>query len=104
MNVPLAGVKFPRRGLFMENNGFCPSCNKPSSSLIYSDGDWFCRHCVSSGDSVSCRLFEFGHENPIDAKGSTAHVRDIRDRRWHPQEKRMFYYSKELGKTYFFPK
>jgi hypothetical protein len=49
-------------------------------------------------------MFEYGHENPSDPQGSTAHVRDIKDRRWHPQEKRTFYYSKELGKKYFFKK
>lgn len=40
----------------------------------------------------------------MDPKGSTAHVREIKDRRYHPKEDRTFHYSKELGKTYFFPK
>ena len=92
-------------GLFeIMNDGFCPECRKPAATLRFVGGRWSCRHCVSSDVTVGCRLFEFGKENPIDPKGSTAHVRDIRDRRWHPQEKRMFYYSRELGKTYFLPK
>jgi hypothetical protein len=66
--------------------------------------DWVCHICASGVESSGCRLFEFGHENPSDPRGSTAHVRDIKDRRWHPTEKRQFYYSKELGKSYFFPK
>ncbi len=82
----------------------CKRCKKYAPSLHYEQGHWVCRHCRQVGDSMSCRLFEFGHENPLDTKGSTAHVRDIKDRRYHPQEKRLFYYSKELGKTYFFPK
>lgn len=48
---------------------------------------------------------EMGVENPSDPKGSTAHVRDIKDRRYHPTEKRLFYKSQEMpGRTYFFPK
>lgn len=86
------------------NDGICSKCQKPSGSFFLMGDDWVCRHCVSGNHDTGCRLFEFGVENPIDAKGSTAHVRDIKDRRWHPQEKRQFYYSKELGKTYFFPK
>lgn len=47
---------------------------------------------------------EMGTENTGDSKGSTAHVRDIKDRRWNSVEKRMFYHSKERPKTYFLPK
>ena len=86
------------------NERFCSQCRKPAASLHYVDGVWGCRHCMAGASAVGCRLFEYGHENSIDSKGSTAHVRDIKDRRWQPQEKRMFYYSKELGKSYFFPK
>src|ERR1017187_8776250 len=101
----MAGVKFPRYGVVLNmNDDYCPDCKKPSSSLFYMGDGWRCRHCLSRTDDNSCRLFEYGHENKMDAKGSTAHVRDIKDRRWHPQEKRMFYYSKELGKTYFLPR
>lgn len=88
----------------MNHDGLCPRCHKPSSSVYLVGNDWVCSHCVSGFHNSGCRLFEFGVENPVDAKGSTAHVRDIKDRRWHPKEKRLFYYSKELGKTYFFPK
>lgn len=84
-------------------NGLCSSCQKPSSTFRFIGDSWVCGFCAPSLES-GCRLFEFGHENPSDAKGSTAHVRDIKDRRWHPQEKRLFYYSKELGRKYFFPK
>lgn len=86
------------------NDGICPECRKPAATFQLVGDRWLCRICASGGEPLNCRLFEFGHENPIDAKGSTAHVRDIKDRRWHPQEKRQFYYSKEMGKTYFFPK
>lgn len=96
----MAGVKFPRLGFYMKN---CAKCDHFSSSLHYQDGKWVCRPCYVPETSLS-PMFEYGHENPIDAKGSTAHVRDIKDRRYHHGEKRLFYYSKELGKTYFFPK
>ena len=86
------------------SNGLCPTCRKPSATLHYVEGDWMCSVCTHHVQQAGCRLFEFGHENPVDAKGSTAHVRDIKDRRWHPKEHRQFYHSKELGKTYFFPK
>lgn len=82
----------------------CHSCSNFSASLHYEDGKWVCGLCYRRPES-GCRLFEYGQENPMDPKGSTAHVRDIKDRRWHPKEKRLFYYSKEgLGKSYFFPK
>jgi len=45
---------------------------------------------------------EMGVENPYDPKGSTAHVRDIKQRRWDQKEKRMFYYKGET--RYSFPK
>lgn len=90
----------------MEDN-LCRKCGKWDHVLKGSGPDFelLCRDCFTfNPDRDSCRLFEYGHENPIDPKGSTAHIRDIRDRRWHPTEKRMFYYSKELGRTYFLPK
>lgn len=77
----------------------CKNCGKYSGSLHYQGGDWLCRHCYGSGDT-GCRLFEYGVENPIDAKGSTAHVRDIKARRLDPKTKTLFYYEKP--KTYFF--
>lgn len=63
-----------------------------------------CRHCLGQDPSLIPYFKEMGAANPRDPKGSTAHVRDIEDRRWHPTEKRMFYWSKEKPKTYFFPK
>jgi hypothetical protein len=81
----------------------CNQCGRFDGTLHWNNG-WVCKDCYQIPSPMNCRLFEFGHENPQDPQGSTAHVRDIKDRRWHPQEKRSFYYSRELGKTYFFPK
>jgi hypothetical protein len=44
---------------------------------------------------------EVGIENPYDKKGSTAHVRDIKNRRYDPKTDKMFYH--EGPKRYFFP-
>lgn len=84
------------------NDGLCQNCGKPSSSVFYVGGQWNCRHCVPGINDPSCRLFEYGVENPIDPKGSTAHVRDIKARRIDPKTKTFFYYEKP--KTYFFSK
>lgn len=43
---------------------------------------------------------EMGVENPVDAKGSTAHVRDIKNRRYDAKEDRTFQYKPP--KKYFF--
>lgn len=75
-------------------------CNKPAASLFLSWDGWGCRHCVSGLNEPTCRLFEYGVENPIDPKGSTAHVRDIKARRINTKTKEMFYY--QAPKTYFF--
>lgn len=77
----------------------CENCKNYATSLHYQDGTWVCRHCYG-GTGPSCRLFEYGVENPIDAKGSTAHVRDIKMRRIDPVTKTVFNYEKP--KTYFF--
>lgn len=70
-------------------------------TLHYQVGHWVCSHCYVSPDPRdTCRPFEFGHENPTDPKGSTAHVRDIKARRIDPKTKKQFYY--ETPKTYFF--
>jgi hypothetical protein len=83
----------------------CAKCAKPSTSLHYEDGSWICRHCRASPDSSFPYFKEMGAANHMDPKGSTAHYKDIEDRRWHPEEKRLFYYSKEMpGRTYFLPK
>lgn len=84
------------------NAELCSSCQKPASSLFYVGDGWDCRHCLSGNGDSSCRLFEYGVENPIDSKGSTAHVRDIKARRIDPKTKEMFYY--QGPKTYFFSK
>lgn len=83
-------------------NEVCSKCKKFAASLFFNGGDWFCRHCVSGINPTGCRLFEYGVENPVDPKGSTAHVRDIKARRIDPKTKAVFNYEKP--KTYFFPK
>lgn len=81
----------------------CNQCEKDAITLHYQDGDWVCHFCyMAPARSDTCRLFEFGSENPMDARGSTAHVRDIKARRIDPKTKTQFYYEKP--KTYFFPK
>jgi len=83
----------------MVTGSICNSCLNQSSSLHYDEGQWLCRHCYRSPES-SCRLFEYGHENPRDAGGSTAHVRDIKSRRLEPGTNRVV---RDTGpKTYFF--
>lgn len=101
--MPMAGVKFPRLGVVLNmNDELCAKCKKFAASLFYDGDGWYCRHCISGNHDSRCRLFEYGVENPIDPKGSTAHVRDIKARRIDPKTKTMFYY--EGPKTYFFPK
>lgn len=104
----LADSRFYRRGSTnspgMDSNmKLCAKCDHFSATLHYQDDIWVCRPCyVAPGDGLSCRPFEFGHENPADPHGSTAHVRDIKARRLDPKTKTLFYYEKP--KTYFFPK
>lgn len=81
---------------------YCESCEKPHGTLYLQGDAWVCKHCFGGAEPQTCRLFEKGHENPYDKDGTTAHVRDIKARRWHPTEKRMFYYK--APKSYFFPK
>lgn len=83
----------------------CDKCHSFSATR-YLDGDaWVCRACWIAPERMdTCRLFERGQENPQDPEGTTAHVRDIKDRRWHPTEKRTFYWSKEKPKSYVFLK
>lgn len=64
-----------------------------------------CDSCWQSwqGTSQSAPYFkEVGTENPMDKKGSTAHIRDIKSRRINPTTGEVFNYTGE--KTYFFPK
>lgn len=82
------------------NDGNCPQCRKPASSLHYREGSWACRHCLGSSSGWGCLAFEYGRENPQDPKGSTAHVRDIKARRIDPKTKTTFYY--QTPKTYFY--
>ena len=82
----------------------CSVCAYPDTTLYYRVGSWYCKTCKPSDEETAPYFKETGRANPFDPKGSTAHIRDIKDRRWNPKEKRMFYYSKEQPKTYFFPK
>ena len=62
-----------------------------------------CYQCFCLGIPVQYGHFkEVGRENPGDPKGSTAHVRDIKNRRMDPQTKQPFYYKGDT--TYFIPK
>jgi len=81
---------------------YCSTCGDLAGTL-YMDGElWLCRHCVNRLPPLAPYFKEMGTANPSDPGGSTAHVQDIRKRRWHPTEKRLFYY--EPPKAYFFPK
>lgn len=81
----------------------CALCNRVYGSFYLQDDAFVCRHCyLRPPDRDTCRLFEYGVENPMDKNGSTAHVRDIKARRIDPKTKTLFYYEKP--KTYFFKK
>lgn len=81
----------------------CETCGHYATKLHYQVGTWVCRHCYNAPALVdTCLPFEMGRENPVDPKGSTAHVRDIKARRIDPKTKTQFYYEKP--RTYFFPK
>lgn len=78
----------------------CEGCGRPAGSLNLQSGFWICRHCyVKPPVTDTCRPFERGRENPMDKDGSTAHIRDIKRRRWDPVERRSFNYAGP--KTYF---
>lgn len=86
--------------------GRCPRCKKYSSSFFLEWGQWVCRHCATSEPLTESVPFMIAKEylTPVVPNASPGHLRDIEDRRWHPTEKRLFYYSKEKPKTYVFPK
>lgn len=84
----------------------CVECGEPSAEL-----DYFrrCPKCFEElkyrepKQKVSAPYFkEVGVENPIDPKGSTAHVRDIKQRRIDTKTRETFYYKPP--KRYFFKK
>lgn len=66
------------------------------------EGKWICKFCYRGEPSSEPYFKEVGVENPYDKKGSTVHVRDIKNRRLDTKTNKMFYY--EAPKTYFFPK
>lgn len=82
----------------------CDRCQKECGRLHYVSADtWVCRSCYTPPAPMdTCRLHEYGQENPSDPQGSTAHVREIKSRRWDPVEKRTFNWTGE--RAYFFPK
>lgn len=74
----------------------CAECGQAAGTLHYQHANhlFVCRHCYDRPpDADTCRAFEYGHENPIDPKGSTAHVRDIKLRRIDPKTKEVFNYK-----------
>jgi hypothetical protein len=77
--------------------GDCVVCGKPSDRDILGR----CDGCFRSGAFVQQAYFKESANNPYYKKMTKAHDNDIGDRRWHPTEKRMFYYSKEPTKSYF---
>lgn len=82
-------------------DGICGKCKKHSSSYRLVEGIWLCRHCrqvVEGGFYFK----EMGVENPADPKGSTAHVRDIKARRFDVKTKETYYNKSRTA--YFFPK
>lgn len=80
----------------------CELCSHYATTLHYQTGQWVCRSCyLAPAPMDTCRMFERGHENPVDPQGTTAHVRDIKARRLDPKTKQLFYYEKP--KTYFLP-
>lgn len=84
----------------------CVECGKPNE---YVDFLGRCYPCFEElkwrepkNRMVAPYFKEMGAENPIDPKGSTAHVRDIKQRRVDTKTGETFYYTGK--KTYFFPK
>jgi len=77
----------------------CSKCGHIAGILTFQDSRWICYSCYEKPEESTCRLHEYGHENPEDPKGSTAHVRDIKARRIDPKTKEQFYY--QASKTYF---
>lgn len=80
----------------------CNVCGCAPGSLYLDDNQWLCKTCYQKPYEERPYVKEMGVENPYDTKGSTAHVRDIKNRRLDPKTKKMFYY--QPPKTYFFPK
>lgn len=90
----------------MELQDICVECGKTSADLD------FLGRCLTCFEELKWRppvnpvqapyFKEMGVENPVDAKGSTAHVRDIKNRRYDPKTDKTFYYKPR--KEYFIPK
>ncbi len=88
----------------MVTHAICDLCGKAASSLYLEYDLWICRHCMNYGAPAVVAMVATEYLTPGVPNASPGHLRDIEDRRWHPTEKRMFYYSKEKPKSYFFPK
>lgn len=80
----------------------CSNCPIDYGDFKLVDDKWLCRYCYLVPAQDIPYLKEVGIENPADPEGSTAHVRDIKARRWDPVEKRLFYH--QAPKSYFFGK
>lgn len=97
-------MEFPGGGLSPAGDSFimCESCKQKYGSLFLSGDQWLCKHCYYRSPDSLPYFKEVGVENPYDKQGSTAHVRDIKNRRLDTKTNKMFYH--EPPKTYFFPK
>lgn len=82
----------------------CQSCGRIPGSLYLVSDQWVCRHCVRGDRGLHTTMIATEYLTPSVPNASPGHLRDIEDRRWHPTEKRMFYWSKEKPKSYFFAK
>lgn len=91
---------------FMKMIEECVECKKPNEYVDFLGRCYACFEELKWRDSKSKQAAvyfkEMGVENPTDAKGSTAHVRDIKNRRYDPKTNETFYHKPK--KTYFFPK
>lgn len=102
LDIPSEGLLSLSEGMQTRMSKYCTQCGNVAGTL-YLDGEaWVCRHCLSDVPGDAPYFKEMGVENPRDPEGSTAHVRDIKARRWDPKEERLFYYTPP--KTYFFLK
>jgi hypothetical protein len=89
----------------MDKLDICVECEKPKADLD------FLGRCPGCFEELKWRppkapvqapyFKEMGVENPVDPKGSTAHVRDIKSRRYDEKTDSMYRYHPP--KRYFFP-
>jgi len=90
----------------MDIQDICVECGQPSEEVD------FLGRCTPCFEELKLRpaknkqnapyFKEMGVENPVDPKGSTAHVRDIKNRRYDSKTDTTFDYKPP--KRYFIPK